>query len=169
MFEYAGFIRNDLGKPDSALRIYDNLAERYLIETTIGGKSQLEASDILLLRSKRSDAVAKLEKLAAAQEGYELAAEARLQLAQLYKREGATKKALNEFDRAREDNSTTKDQLGRSYIGSVECRITIGDKKTARQILAELFVTKGIAKSRRAAAKELLESIAPKKKLKKKK
>ncbi len=168
MFEYAGFVRNDLGKADSALRIYDELTDRYLIETTIGGKSQLEAAEILLSHSKRSDAVTKLEKLATAQEGYELAAESRLGLGQLYKREGVLKKALVEFDRAREDNTTTKDQLARSYIGSAECHIAAGDKKMARAILAELLVTKGIAKSRRDAARELLDSIMPKKKKKRK-
>ena len=167
MFEYAGFVRNDLGKADSALRIYDDLTERYLIETTIGGKSQLEASDILLSRSKRSDAVAKLEKIADAQEGYELAAESRLRLGQLYKREGAVKKALVEFDRAREDNTTTNEQLARSYLGSAECHIAIGDKKTAKKILAELLVTRGISQSRRDVARQMLDSIIPKKKKKK--
>ena len=168
MFEYAGFIRNDLDKPDSAIRIYDELTSRYSIETSIGGKSQLEVSEILLSSGERNDAASRLQKLADAQEGYELAAEARLRLGGLYKREGATKKALVEFDRAREDNTTTKDQLGRSYIGSAECRITIGDKKTARQILAELLVTRGIAQSQRETAKQLLESITPKKRQKKK-
>lgn len=168
MFEYAGLVRNDLGKPDSAVRIYDDLTNRYFIETTVGGKSQLEASEIFLSEGKRNDAISRLQKLADAQEGYELAAEARLRLGQLYKREGATKKALTEFDRAREDNSTTKEQLGKSYIGSAECSIAIGDKKTARQVLAELLVTRGISQSRREAAKQLLESITPKKKKKRK-
>ena len=167
MFEYAGFVRSDLGKPDSALHIYNDLTDRYFIETTVGGKAQLEAADILLSRGRRNDAVEKLEKLATGQEGYELAAESRLRLAQLYKREGATKKALGEFDKAREDNNTTKDQLARSYLGSAECHIAAGNKKEARQILAELLVTKGISKSRRDSAKELLESITPKKKQKK--
>ena len=116
---------------------------------------------------KRTDAVARLQKIAQAQEGYELAAESRLQLAQIYKSGGAAKKALVEFDEAREDNSTTKDQLGRSYIGSAECHIAIGDKKTARQILAQVLLTHGISQSRRETAKQLLESIAPKKKRKK--
>jgi len=167
MFEYAGFVRNDLGKPDSALRIYDDLTARYFLETTVGGKSQLEASEILLSKGKRSEAVEKLEKLATAQEGYELAAESRLRLGQLYTREGSTKKALTEFDKAREDNSTTKDQLARSYLGSAECHIASGNKKEARQLLAELLVTKGMSKSRRDGAKELLDSITPKKKPKK--
>ncbi len=168
MFEYAGFIRNDLGKPDSAIRIYDDLTNRYFIETTIGGKSQLETAEILLSSGKRNDAVLRLQKLADAQEGYELAAEARLRLAALYTRDGATRKALAEFDRAREDNITTKEQLGKSYIGSAECNIAIGDKKTARQVLAELLVTRGISQSRRETAKQLLESITPKKKKKRK-
>ena len=110
-----------------------------------------------------------MEKLAGAQEGYELAAEARLRLGQIYKREGATKKALSEFDRTREDNTTTSDQLARSYLGSAECHIAAGNKKEARQVLAELLVTKGITKSRRDTAKELLDSITPKKIRKKRK
>ena len=169
LFEYAGFIRNDLTKPDSAIRIYDELINRYRIETTIGGKAQLEIADILLSRNKRTEAIGRLEKIADTQEGYMLAAEARLRLAKIYKAEGSTKKALVEFSRARNDNTASPDQLGRSYIGSTECHIALGDKKTARLLIAELLVTRGISKARRDEARQLLESITPKKKQKKKK
>lgn len=166
MFEYANYLKTDLSDPDSALHIYDELIRRYLLETTIGGRSQLEASEILLASAKKNEAISRLEKLAKAQEGYELAAESRLRLAQLFRRDGSTKKALAEFEMAREDNSTTKDQLARSYIGSAECQIASGNRKAAKQLLAELLVTRGIPKSRRDAASQLLESITPKKKKK---
>ncbi|MDP4235254.1 MAG: tetratricopeptide repeat protein [Bacteroidota bacterium] len=166
MFEYGNFLRNDLAKLDSALNIYSELTNRYFIETTIGAKAQLESADILLAQGKRSEAMSRLEKVATAQEGYELAAEARIHLGQLYKSAGMTKRALAEFDRAREDNTTTRDQLARSYLGSAECHIATGDKKQARQILAEMLVTRGIPRSRRDAATQLLDSITPKKKKK---
>lgn len=166
MFEYANYLKTDLSDPDSALHIYDELIRRYLLETTVGGKSQLEASEILLTSTKKTEAIHRLEKLAKAQEGYELAAESRLRLGQLFRRDGSTKKALAEFEMAREDNSTTKDQLARSYIGSAECQIASGNKKAAKQLLAELLVTRGIPKSRRDTASQLLESITPKKKKK---
>jgi len=166
MFDYAGYLKDERKMPDSAVHIFDELTERYNAETKIGGTALLEASTILLSLSKNSAAISHLEKLAKAQEGYELAAEARLKLAKLYKAEGLVKKALIEFDRAREDNDTRIDQLGRSYIGSAECHIALGDKKTARQILAELLITRGMNKVYRQDAKSLLESIAPKKKKK---
>jgi tetratricopeptide (TPR) repeat protein len=168
MFEYAGFLRLDLGKPDSALRIYDALRDRYFLETTIGARAQLEAAEILLSRSKQSDAITKLEKVADAQEGYELAAEARLRLGQIFFQGGSFKKALAEFDRAREDNSATGDQLGRSYIGSSKSRIAAGDKSGARHLLSALISSRSIQKVRRDTGIQLLKSITPKKLSKKK-
>jgi tetratricopeptide (TPR) repeat protein len=168
MFEYGGFLaRKDMGNnPDSAVRIYDELTARYLIETTIGGRAQFEAAEVLRVHGKESEGIKKLDNLAAAQEGYELAAEARLRIGELYRSKGSIKKALNEFDRAREDNSTTKDQLARSYIGSAECHIALGDKKTSRQLLANVLSIRGISYLHRDAARKLLDSITPKKKKK---
>jgi tetratricopeptide (TPR) repeat protein len=165
MYEYAGYLRED--NKDSSVAIYDLLAERYLAQTTVGGKALLRASEILLDASKRNAAISRLEKLAKAQEGYDLAAESELRLAKIYFREGSAKKALAEFDKAREDNETSKTQLGTSYLGSAESHIALGNKKQARQVLAELLATRGISKAQREKAKELLDSLSPKKKKKK--
>jgi tetratricopeptide (TPR) repeat protein len=172
MYEYARYLSDKATNPHRgenqalAVSIYDELVNRYSAETTIGGKALLQAGVILLRESKHAAAIAHLEKLAEAQEGYEIAAEARLQLGQIYKGEGQFKKAAIEFTHARNDNTASINQLGRSYIGSAECYIASGDKKDARKDLAELLSTHGMYKKYRDSAKELLESITPKKKKK---
>ncbi|MEI8134526.1 MAG: tetratricopeptide repeat protein [bacterium] len=163
MYEYARYLTSERRLSDSAVHVYDDLVNRYNEETKIGGNAMLEASTVLLSTGKRSGAISHLEKLASAQEGYELAAEARLRMAKLFFSDGATKKALTEFERARNDNSTRPEQLGKSYIGSVECQIAMGNKKKAKLLLGEVLANREIPKSYRVKAKEILQSLTQKK------
>src|SRR5947209_16836556 len=174
MYEYAHYLSDKSGDetkrkdPERGVKIFDELVDRYTAETTIGGYSILEASAVLLEQSKRSAAITRLEKLASAQEGYILGAEARIRLGDVYQNEGSSRKALSEYDKAREDNTTRSDQLSRSYLGSAKSYIALGNTKAAHRILSELLATRGMGLRYRKEAKTLLDSITPKKNRKKK-
>lgn len=163
MYEYAGYMRNTIGDQDSAVSIYAELTRRYLIETSVGAKAQLETSEILLAKGKRNDALAGLEKVANAHAGDQLAAESQLGMASIHRMERAYKKALEEYDNAR-SQSLTPDQMGRSLLGSAEMLIATGNKAKAGTRLHTLISSRGIPSEYRARGEDLWEKLHPKKK-----
>jgi TolA-binding protein len=168
MAEYAAFVRNTLSLPDSAIKVYDDLISRYLIETSAGTNAQLEVVEMLLEKDRTTEAASRLQTIAIARKGERSSGEARLKLANLYRKQSATKKALTEYDKARKENSLTPDQTGRSLLGSAEMHLMLGDKRSAKTVLQELMSKRGIARQYRIQAEQMLEKIAPKKKAPKK-
>jgi hypothetical protein len=146
------------------MSIYTELTRRYLIETSIGAKAQLETSEILLANGKRTDALARLNKVANAHEGDQLAAEAQLGMASIHRMERSYKQALEEYDNAR-SQSLTPDQMGRSLLGSAEMLIATGNKAKASTRLHTLISSRGIPSEYRARGEDLWQKLHPKKKM----
>lgn len=168
MTEYATFVRTALAMPDSALRLYDEITKRYLIETSVGSSAKFEAAEIALEKDRTSEAIARIESVATARKGERTGGEARLLLARQYRSQSLYKKALTEYERARKDNPLTNDQLGRSLQGSAEMHFALGDKRSAKSAAQELLNKRTIPRQYRLQAEQLLERIAPKKKAPKK-
>jgi TolA-binding protein len=168
MAEYAAFLRATVSLPDSALHVYDAITARYLIETSAGSNAQFEAAEILQEQGKTGAAATRLERIAQSRKGERTGGEARLQLAGLYRRQGERKNALIEYDKARKGNPLTPTQLGRSLMGSAEMYYATGNKRSAQRTLQELLATRGLPRQYRVQAQELLNKIAPKQKVKRK-
>jgi TolA-binding protein len=166
MFEYGQFCLDKLNNEDSAIAVFDELTKRYLIETSVGGKAQIEIVDILLKNGKESEALSRLDKLATARKGDPMASEVYLKLAGIYRRSGISRKALASYDNAREEASRTPDQLGRSLVGSVEMLLATGDKRKAKALLRSTIDNKGVPREYRIKASSLWDSLQPKKKKK---
>jgi TolA-binding protein len=166
MFEYAVMLSEEVHDADSAIVIFDELTKRYLIETTVGGKAQIEISDILLAKGKENDATVRLEKLAISRKGDPMAADVYLKLAGIYRRNGANRKALTAYDNAREEASRTPEQHGRSLIGSSEMLLATGDRKKAKTLLRSTIDNKSVPREYRIKASSLWDSLQPKKKKK---
>lgn len=166
MFEYGQFCLSELKNEDSAITVFDELTKRYLVETNVGGKAQIEIADILLGNGKESEAISRLDKLAAARKGDPMASEVNLKLADIYRRNGSNRKALAAYDNAREEASRSSDQLGRSLIGSAEMLIATGDKRKAKTLLRSTIDNKSVPREYRVKASSLWDSLQPKKKKK---
>lgn len=166
MFEYGQLCLDKLNNEDSAITVFDELTKRYLIETSVGGKAQIEIADILLGNGKESEAISRLDKLAAARKGDPMASEIYLKLAGIYRRSGTNRKALAAYDNAREETSRTPDQLGRSLVGSAEMLMATGDKRKAKAVLRSTIDNKSVPREYRIKASSLWDSLQPKKKKK---
>ncbi|HEY6172406.1 MAG TPA: tetratricopeptide repeat protein [Candidatus Kapabacteria bacterium] len=166
MFEYAQLCLEKLNNEDSAITVFDELTKRYLIETSVGGKAQIEIADILLGNGKESEAISRLDKLAAARKGDPMASDVYLKLAGIYRRTGSNRKALAAYDNAREEASCTTEQLGRSLVGSAEMLLATGDKRRAKTLLRSTIDNKGVPREYRIKASSLWDSLQPKKKKK---
>lgn len=162
MAEYAALLRSRL-LPDSALKVYEEITNRYFIETSAGSNAQFEAAEILLEKNRVSDAVSRLDRIAIARKGERTGGEARLKIAAIYRRAGLAKKAIAEYDRARKEYTLTPDQKGRSMLGAAELLIASGNKRLATTTLRELLADRGVPRQYRAEAEQLMEKIAPKK------
>ncbi len=166
MFEYGQFCLNELKNEDSAITVFDELTKRYLIETSVGGKAQIEIAGILLDNGKEGEAITRLDKLAIARKGDPMASEVYLKLAGIYRRSGASRKALVAYDNAREETSRTPEQFGRSLVGSAEMLLATGDKRKAKTLLRSTIDNKGVPREYRIKASSLWDSLQPKKKKK---
>lgn len=166
MFEYGQFCLNELKNEDSAITVFDELTTRYLIETSVGGKAQIEIANILLGNGKENEAISRLDKLATARKGDPMASEVYLKLAGIYRRTGASRKALAAYDNAREEASRTSDQLGKSLVGSAEMILATGDKRKAKTLLRSTIDNKGVPREYRIKASSLWDLLQPKKKKK---
>jgi TolA-binding protein len=166
MFEYGQFCLDELKNEDSAITVFDELTKRYLIETNVGGKAQIEMADILLGNGKEGEAISRLDKLAAARKGDPMASEAYLKLAGIYRRNGSSRKALAAYDNAGEEASRTPDQFGRSLVGSTEMLLATGDKRKAKTLLRSTIDNKSVPREYRIKASSLWDSLQPKKKKK---
>ncbi len=166
MLMYGGFVKTTLDNPDSALKIYDELTRRYLIETSVGAEAQQRAADILLESGKQTEAIAKLDKIAMAHKGSGRASETHIEIATIYRRSGSVKKALGEYDAARAQSERTEDQYGRSMMGSAEMLIASGDKAKAKVLLRSAASNRTLIRTYREKALSLIEQLSPKKKKK---
>lgn len=167
MFEYGKYLNDELGKTDSAFVIFDDLTKRYLIETSVGAKAQMQNIAILLDKGKRQEAMTRLQKVAVAHSGDAIGAESSLQLADLIYQSGSFKKALDTYDHLRETESLSNDQLGRAYLGSAHSYVKLSEKKKAILLLHRVLSMRGISSSSKADAQALLQTISPAKKAKK--
>ncbi len=167
MFEYGKYLNDELGKTDSAFVIFDDLTKRYLIETSVGAKAQMQNIAILLDKGKRAEAMTRLQKVAGAHSGDALGAESSLQLADLIYQSGSFKKALDIYDHLRETESLSSDQLGRAYLGSAHSYIKLSEKKKAIILLHRVVSMRGVSSSSKSEAQTLLQTLSPAKKAKK--
>jgi len=166
MFEYGQLCLAKVNNGDSAIAVFDELTKRYLIETSVGGKAQIEIADILLDKGNQAEAISRLDKLAAARKGDPMASDVYLKLAGIYRRTGSSRKALTSYDDAREEASRTSDQLGRSLVGSAEMLLATGDKRKAKTLLRSTIDNKSVPREYRIKASSLWDSLQPKKKKK---
>ncbi len=167
MFEYGKYLNDELGKADSAFVIFDDLTKRYLIETSVGAKAQMQNIAILLDKGKRAEAMTRLQKVAVAHSGDAIGAESSLQLADLIYQSGSFKKALDTYEHLRETESLSSDQLGRAYLGSAHSYVKLSEKKKAILLLHRVVSMRGVSSSSKADAQALLQILSPAKKAKK--
>jgi tetratricopeptide (TPR) repeat protein len=166
MYEYAGFVRDVLHSQDSANAVFDELTRRYLIQTNIGARAQLQIVASLIASGEHGKAIARLEKVAAAHSDDAMGATATLDIADQYVALGNHSKALATFDHAREVFDLSGDQLGRSYLGSARAETKLAQKKKAIATLRAMLKVRGIPSSKREQAQALLQTLAPVKKKK---
>jgi tetratricopeptide (TPR) repeat protein len=169
MFEYAKYIRDEQSNIDSAVIIFNDLTKRYLIETSVGAKAQLEIVGILLAAGDKQQAMNKLQQVASAHSDDAIGTSSSLQLADLYYQTGAYKKALDGYTHIRETAALSSEQLAQSYLGSGRSYAKLSEKKKAILDLRKVLSMRGISASKKEQAQELLQVLAPAKKTKKKK
>jgi TolA-binding protein len=163
MLEYGRYWKES--NQDSATAIFEELTKRYLLETSVGAKAQLEIVSMLLSSGNRTAAISKLENIVKAHEGDAIGISSTFQLADLQYQSGAFKKALELYKDPLEYD-LTNEQLAISYIGGAKCHIKLSQKKDAIQLLRKVGSLRGISGARREQAQELLQPLLPKKKKK---
>ncbi|MBS1904230.1 MAG: tetratricopeptide repeat protein [Bacteroidetes bacterium] len=167
MYEYAVYVRDGMHLADSSNAIFDELTRRYLIQTNIGARAQLQVASSLINSGEHAKAITRLETVAAAHTGDAIGAGATLDLADQYVALGNHAKALAVFDHSRDVFDLTGDQLGRSYLGSARAQVKLAQKKKAIATLHAMLKLRGIPSSKREQAQALLQTLAPVKKKKK--
>jgi len=167
MYEYASYLRDAMHQPDSAYTVFDELTKRYLVQTNIGARAQLQIVSSLVAQGEYSKAIARLEHVAAAHDDDAIGASATLDIADQYVALGNHAKALATFDHVREVFDLNGDQLGRSYLGSAREEVKLAQKKKAIATLRKMLTIRGIPGAKREQAQTLLQTLAPAKKKKK--
>ena len=167
MYEYGTWLKETANKLDSANAVFDELTKRYLIETNIGAKAQLQIVSTLIASGEHAKAITRLERITSAHSDDAIGASATLEIAEQCAIIGEHTKALATFDHVREVFDLSGEQLGESYLGSARSEVKLGKKKVAITALRKMLTLHQIPQSKRQQAQTLLQTLAPAKKKKK--